>query len=435
MWRILNTWIYRVYYWLQQQRARWRGRRAFAAAPELRAGGDVDGAGDVLCVAWGRIGDAVLATAMLASWRAAFPTRRLVYAGRPLLRAVVEPLVDEFVPLDPEAWLGSPVARAAVVARLDRTWYLVCGDLHLFYGGVTVLGPLLEALSATHRLVYAGYHLGPGLAPWRVYPRGFTVVPSLYRAALPGAVEARRHLTNDASYYAAEVVRRARGDRRALDHFPRPALVLPSTPGTVLTDLGLRPGEFAVWQPSSDNSKKDYPLARWGELLRELGDLPIVALGRPGTGPELAVLDLPNLHDLRGQTDLGAAMACIAAARLYLGLDSGLTHLAAVLGTPSLCLTQSSNLGYFFPYPESLGFDRLRVVSHPAYRACSGCFMTCEHESILTTRRAGAKCLRELEPDLAIAVLRDLLRESASVPTGAQDLSELTASGQTGPAR
>ena len=92
-----------------------------------------------------------------------------------------------------------------------------------------------------------------------------------------------------------------------------------------------------------------------------------------------------------------------------MGLDSGLSHISAVLEQKTICVTQSSNLGYFFPYPEVYGFTGLRTGHNPDYTACSGCFMTCRYESILTTYRKGARCLRTLPVDLVINAVREVI--------------------------
>jgi ADP-heptose:LPS heptosyltransferase len=88
------------------------------------------------------------------------------------------------------------------------------------------------------------------------------------------------------------------------------------------TDAG-----FAVIHPFAGSPKKCWPLDRYRELARRLR-MPV----RWCAGPEEHLADavrVENLYDL----------ACwLASARLYIGNDSGITHLAAATGAPVVAL-------------------------------------------------------------------------------------------------
>lgn len=364
-WHRFNTAVYRTWYRLRNRPV----RRAVTAREATDPA--------VLYVAWGRIGDTVLSTGVLRHLRSAFAGHRIVYAGRPECAVLVGSYVDEFLPLD-------------AVDRLARGYECVVGDIHLFYGGTARLGYLIEALPAKRKFVYEGYHLGDGLAPVRSYPRGAEVI-----AAAPKPPE-HPHVLFDQAHYFREVTRRWSGEAFAGDDL-KPALT---------AEPASKSADYIAWQPVSNNRKKDYPLARWREVLAAFPEQTFVALGH---ARERAALDLPNVRNLCGETGLAEAMSILAGARGFLGLDSGLTHIAACLGRPTVCVSQSSNLGYFFPYPPELGFDHLRVVDHPRYRECAGCFMTCRHESIFRTYLQGARCLREIPASAVIAAVREHL--------------------------
>lgn len=86
-------------------------------------------------------------------------------------------------------------------------------------------------------------------------------------------------------------------------------------------------GSFVAIHPFSGSAKKNWPLDRFRELARRL-DLPV----RWSAGPEETLADavrFDNLYEL----------ACwLSSARLYIGNDSGITHLAAAVGTPVIAL-------------------------------------------------------------------------------------------------
>lgn len=86
-------------------------------------------------------------------------------------------------------------------------------------------------------------------------------------------------------------------------------------------------GGFAVIHPFAGSPKKCWPLERYQELARRL-PMPVCWCA----GPEEQLPDgvrFDNLYEL----------ACwLATARLYIGNDSGITHLAAAVGTPVTAL-------------------------------------------------------------------------------------------------
>lgn len=106
--------------------------------------------------------------------------------------------------------------------------------------------------------------------------------------------------------------------------------------------------EHIVIHPFSGSAKKNWPLERYREVARQLGDTV-----RWCGGPEDVLSEavrFENLYDL----------ACwLAGARLYIGNDSGITHLAAAVGTPVLALFGPTDPRVWAPRGE-----RVRVLAH-----------------------------------------------------------------------
>jgi heptosyltransferase III len=119
------------------------------------------------------------------------------------------------------------------------------------------------------------------------------------------------------------------------------AALLPQAPIVAL-------GPTANWAP------KTWPADRFATLFRELagGILP-GAVAAVFAGPGVAersmaaplLAALPGAIDLAGSLTLSQAAACLARAALYVGNDSGLMHLAAATGVPTL--------GLFGPTPAA----------------------------------------------------------------------------------
>ncbi len=106
--------------------------------------------------------------------------------------------------------------------------------------------------------------------------------------------------------------------------------------------------------PTANWAGKLWPPDRFAALFRALaagalpGAIPLV-LGGPGpseramAAPLLTLL--PEAIDLVGALSLPEAAACLARASIYVGNDSGLMHLAAATGCPTL--------GLFGPTPAA----------------------------------------------------------------------------------
>ena len=99
--------------------------------------------------------------------------------------------------------------------------------------------------------------------------------------------------------------------------------------------------------PTANWTGKIWPPERFVALVAALraGPLPgarVVVLGGPGAAERAlaaAVLQaLPDAIDLCGRVSLPEAAACVARCAVFIGNDSGLTHLAAATGTPTVSL-------------------------------------------------------------------------------------------------
>ena len=107
---------------------------------------------------------------------------------------------------------------------------------------------------------------------------------------------------------------------------------------------------FAVIHPFSGSPKKNWPLERFRALARELErTMPV----RWCAGPEDPALERAVHID-----DLYELACWLARARLYVGNDSGITHLAAAVGTPVLALFGPTDPRVWGPRGENVRIGR-----------------------------------------------------------------------------
>ena len=104
----------------------------------------------------------------------------------------------------------------------------------------------------------------------------------------------------------------------------RPVDPVPRLPCPVITNAGM-----AVIHPFSGSSKKNWPLERFRQLAQYLSRrLPVQWCA----GPEEKLEGAVRMEDL-------FELACwLKSARLYVGNDSGITHLAAAAGVPTVAI-------------------------------------------------------------------------------------------------
>jgi hypothetical protein len=136
---------------------------------------------------------------------------------------------------------------------------------------------------------------------------------------------------------------------------------------------------------------KEWPQSRWEELARRLGrDFRLVQVGTV-SDPALA-----HAEDRRGHTTLHEAADLLGQAALFLGLESGLQHVAAAMHTPSVIIyggrSRPNETGYAFNH---------NITRSPA---CVGCGLNsdCLHAMI---------CM-----DIPVEEVESCVRQSLATP-------------------
>ncbi len=247
----------------------------------------------VLFVAPSRIGDAVLATGLIDHILRHHPEARItVVAG----------------PISAEIFARMPNLERLIVIEKHRY------DLHWLR---------LWTMAAGHRWDLVVDIRGSGLA-WflRARRRAIMRVRSGPKIAQLGRILGLDPPPLPVAWTAAE--------DRALA-----AGLLP--PGPPIIALG----------PTANWSGKIWPPERFAALFRRLADGPLrparaAILAGPGAAEQALAAPLraalPEAIDLAGRLTLPEAAACLARAALFVGNDSGLMHIAAAAGTPTIGL-------------------------------------------------------------------------------------------------
>lgn len=253
----------------------------------------------ILFITATRLGDAVLSTGLLGALVAAHPNARVTVAGGPITESLFADLpgLEQFIPMPKQKRGGHwfSLWRQVIGRRWDRV--------------IDLRGSLI------------GYCLGA-----RRVQRWHGGLKSVHRVA-----------------QIAECF--------GIDPIPSPRLWITGAAHTPAID----PRPILALGPTANFKGKQWPLERFAALARALtgggGRLEgarILLIGAPSERSAAADLfaALPEAEDGFALGDLRRVGAALRAARLFVGNDSGLMHLAAAAGVPTL--------GLFGPSPPEL---------------------------------------------------------------------------------
>lgn len=378
----------------------------------------------LLLVQLDHLGDAVLTSPLLTALRAVYPNAVIEVLASPSNHEVFEadPNVDR-VRVARKTWFERDRGRWAMLSAvwsLGRT--LRGGRFDL---GIDVRGDILTVLVLT----LAGI---PRRVGWTMGGGGFlltdvaTWIPGRHevesRLALleclghapPGPARVSIHVTDDDrtavnrrlldAWPDPPVVRRAAGVARALarrSQAPRrPQRDRPTAAVERLIDRLTEPdwlhaGRFGAEAPllavhlGAGTAAKRWPPAYWRVLVRRFlaDDWRVVVVGGPdGTQAAQALEPHRDLEDWTGQLSVTETAALLERADLFIGADSGPSHLAACAGTPSVVLFSGTNRpAQWRPWSR-----RSLIIKHPV--PCRPC-----HQKICPL--AGHPCMSGLSPD------------------------------------
>jgi ADP-heptose:LPS heptosyltransferase len=265
----------------------------------------------------GALGDVLLCLSALLSLRSSLGPGQTVFAGRPdiggfLVHAGVcsaHHSFDAFM----FSWFYSP--------ELD-----ISPELHRFLKGFDAC--LLFLKTDEHEIKKK---TGP------FFKKGIYIQPSIPPANFPGhAVDYHLALFRDTDVTP----------KRALPELKIPAHGL---------DL---PQRYFVIHPGSGSAEKNMALSGFIEIARtksrELDAVPLFLLGPAEDSEEFRRLKAD--HYTLDNLTLAQAASVIKGALCYYGNDSGITHLAAILGVPVYAYYKKENIKMWGPVGDRVGF-------------------------------------------------------------------------------
>lgn len=306
----------------------------------------------VLVVRLRSIGDTVLATPSLIALRRFLPTARIDI----LLEEWIAPLLNGCEAVDNVIAVGrSGPERFQLAREIRKTRYDVVFNLH---GGTTSTF-LTRATGARHRIGYANYRYA-----------------KLYTDSLSSSADFwKRSPTHSAEQQLALL------GYTGIPVEDRPKSRLPINPdamdsvGERLECLGL--GEpaaaFALMHPAAFATKR-WPAANFARTAEYLASVDIATIAVASKGEAGILEELVSVSKMPittfNELKLPEITALASRARIFIGNDSGIAHIAAAVNTPSVVIFGSSNRDHWRPWtdaPNEIVFNEFSCQPCPGY--------------------------------------------------------------------
>jgi len=338
----------------------------------------------VLVVRLRSIGDTVLSTPSLFALKRFLPHASVDI----LLEDWVAPVLDGFPHVDNVITLErkSTSSRARVARQLRANRYDVVYNLH---GGTTAT-LLTRATGAKHRVGHRTYqyarlhnHLSPSSSSLWGQNKTHSVEQQLALLGWTGVPVSDRPPTQLAVTEEAAATIAAR-----------------------LQSAGLAAAPFAVMHPAAAFATKQWAAEKFARVADGLADrglrvLVITASNEAHLADELksnASAPVEAFSDLT----LPEITALLARARLFVGNDSGIAHMAAAVKTPAVVIFGSSNVAHWRPWTSTSGVAEV-VFEEMECQPCHGYF--CE-------KFDEPECIKRVPAERVMAAAERVLRES-----------------------
>ena len=162
-------------------------------------------------------------------------------------------------------------------------------------------------------------------------------------------------------------------------------------------------GDEIILCPGAAWKMKRWPLPHWVELVKNLHDIKFVVLGGKEDHfcEDLSAVDPSRIVNIAGKLTLIQSCQLIAKARLVIAADTGLIHVADILGVPGISLIGPTAFG--FPSGESIVVMEKDLPCRPCTKDGRG---KCSQD-------VWQRCMVEISPGEVAFKVREMLGPSA----------------------
>ena len=188
--------------------------------------------------------------------------------------------------------------------------------------------------------------------------------------------------------------------------WPVPQVIVPAADAAQWrARMQLGSGPAVAMAPGAVGPSKRWPASYYGEVAKQLiaKGVDVWVLGSPAEAPlarEIAGIAGPRAHDVTG-TDLRNAILALKAATAVVSNVSGLVHVAAAIGTPTVAIFGPTSPWHWAPLNPLAA-----VIETLTYVDCRPC-----HKP--ECRMLHHRCMRDIPPARVLAAAEQALAETA----------------------
>lgn len=348
---------------------------------------------DVAIVRLDGIGDFILWLDAAKEFRNLYPKMKITLIADQVCSslATLLPYWDEVIPVDRKKLIRNPIYRFQTLMQV-RLHGFESAIQPTFSRDFRLGESLIRAAGALHRIGSIGDL--SNMTAWQKM-----LSDRWYSQLLPATAELLMEIQRNAEFM------RGLGLRKFATSVPSlPKLIdLPAK-------LTIRQPYFVIF-PSAFWDGKMWPAERFGELLSKLtesnGGLAVLC----GSCEERAlcaqIIDSSGMEalNLAGETSLPELVEVIRRAKILVGNDTSAVHIAAAVGTPSVCILGGGHYGRFMPYVVEAG-DHIAPVPVIHRMDCFGCNWQCTqpHE-----KGIAVPCISHITVDQVLEAIEKIL--------------------------
>lgn len=308
----------------------------------------------VLVVRLRSIGDTILATPSLIALRRFLPDVQIDV----LLEDWVAPILEGFDAVDNVLTVERDdfKSRARVARRIRRTKYDVAINLH----GGTTAAFFVRASGAPHRIGYSNYRYN------FLYNHLFSSSADFWQREKTHSAEQQLALLGFAGVPVSDK--------------PKSRLVVSKKSAAEMDSFlhvyGIDDKKIALIHPAAAFETKQWATENFAKIIDYLAsrDVFSVAVAAPKEEHIIKELSEKTSSIFQGFTDLTLPeiTALASKAKIFIGNDSGIAHIAAAVQTPSIVIFGSSNVNHWRPWtdaPHEILYEKMPCAPCAGY-AC-----------------------------------------------------------------
>jgi len=174
----------------------------------------------------------------------------------------------------------------------------------------------------------------------------------------------------------------------------------------------LDPAALVLIHPGPSWPVKEWPPENWSRLVAELRARGFTSIGQLGVGRymnfgKVEVSPVPGAVSLLDAFTVEECIAAIAQAKLFIGIDSGLLHIAACTRTPAVGIFGSTLPQFFYA-------EKIRAAFAVSDVPCAGCYHRLPRLHWITGCPHDIQCMKTLKVETVLRACLDRLEAAGS---------------------